>query len=427
MDPADDACADPELVQPVPHWGLAASHLAHGLSWPALAVLAYRGYADVTFPGLAWVHLVTLGWLSLVSLTMLVHVLEELFALRWPGGLLVRKTLGPYVFGVVLLLAGFLLPDTRVLAAGAVVIAAAIAAWLVFAAGAFASFVPAPGRSVRALRAFQLVLALLAGTAALGLGMAWTLGFGGPAWWLARAPALHAHLGGFGWLTLLTIGVAQRTMRELFGRGSPRILFHVGALTALVLALVPLSVGLATGVTGWSGLALAFAAIGVVSHAVDTALLWRGATSRHRPPQAFVLASTGWLAVAVVLAGGVLAGRDVGPAYLFAALIGWLGQMVVGHLHHVPVVAFGRLAGVPIRSPADWLDGRLSWTSFAGFQAAVALVLLGSALGTAPIVAGSILGFVAWITMTANVVGAWPRVRDGRPRAADRPMAEARA
>ena len=403
----------------VPHWGLVAGHLAHGGSWLLLGALAARGQLGFSLPGLAWVHTVTLGWLTLVSVTMLVHVLEEILGLKWPGGLAVRKTLAPYALGVLGLVAGFWLEKPRMIAWSAVLVVGALAAWLAFAAAAFAT---SPVRSVPVRRAFQVVLAMLAATAGIGAGMAWTLGFGGAAEWLTVGPAVHAHLGGLGWLTLLVIGVAHRTFGALFGRRSDKIALHVAALSSLLAAALGVTIALVTGSQRGLAVALVVASVGVLAHLADVGLLARSAVSTHRPPQAFALASHAWLVVALILAGGIVVGRDWRSAYAFVALVGWIGQMVNAHLHHVPVVALGRLFGVSIGSPGDWLKAPLSWVSFAAFQAAIGVVLIGGLCGLPSIVAlGALFGAFGWTAMTVNLVGAAQRVRAVRAQRVSAP------
>lgn len=261
-------------------------------------------------------------------------------------------------------------------------------------------------------RAVGVVLAMLAATAALGLVMAIALAGGPGAAILDVGPAIHAQLGTLGWLSILIMGVSMRTLGPITGRRPANSFMHriTGSLVAagvliLIAGLIARSVWLS-----WFG-ALMLAATFTL-YLVELAGVLRSATVAHRPPQAFLCAAGVWLALAIVLGLGVLSGGHWQAAYAFVALMGWVGQMVLGHLHHIGV----RLLATIARGEDDetepgqllWLP--LTWSTFALFQLAIGYGVVGLLANSGAIVAvAGGIGLCAWLAMSANVAGAWRR------------------
>jgi hypothetical protein len=95
-------------------------------------------------------------------------------------------------------------------------------------------------------------------------------------------------------------------------------------------------------------------------------------------------------------------------------LMGWIGQMVIAHFHHIGT----RLLVTVYRGdedqtqPQELLEARLSWFTVFAFTCGVAIVTSGL-LGENPslVARGSIFGFCGWIAMSANVVIALLRAK----------------
>lgn len=398
----------------IPHWALLAGQLAHGLSWVLLADLALRGGLGFSFPGLAWVHLVALGWLTLISLAVLVHVLHGWLEITWIAPAVVRWSLLPFALGNWGLVAGFWLGRMDVVAVAGGVTGAALAVYLALALASFFSFKPDSDVTWRVARAFLLVLSLLGATAALGVAMAWALGgMALPAWVLAVGPALHAHLGGIGWLTLLVMGVSTHTVKPITGGRSRAVWLHVIASSGMVLGLSALAVGLAGGAREWLAVGVGLAAVAAIAYLVDMGDVLKRARVTHRPPQAFLAAASLYLVGAVALGAGVWSGRaDWQGAYAFLALAGWLGQMVNGHLYHIGIRVLATVArGEDDETrPHELLAAPLSWASFIAFQAAIVGGTAGLLAQSGPLVAAAaIAGGLGWATMGANILHAWRR------------------
>lgn len=399
----------------IPHWALVAGQAAHGASWLMLIELGLRGATGPSFPGLAWVHLVALGYLTLIALAVLIHVLHGMLDLTWVACRVARWSLLPFALGAYGLVAGFWVGRFDVVAWGASAAVAALAAYLALAAATLARFQPSEDASAAVMRAFAMVLAWLALAAALGLGMAWTLAGGGDAWWLAVAPRLHAHAGALGWLSLLVVGVSMHTVKPITGGKSDARWKHVVASSLLLVGLLALLAGFAADVppARWAGAMAGLA--GTLLYLVDLAGILARARVTHRPPQAFLAAAGVYFVGAALLGVGVLAGRaDWQPAYGYLALIGWLGQMVNGHLYHigVRVLATVALGEDDETRPAELLAAPLSWASWLALQAAVVAGTAGLLAGAGAVVAlAGGLGLAGWALMGWNVARAWRRAR----------------
>ncbi|MFP5503043.1 MAG: hypothetical protein ACLGIN_11180 [Candidatus Sericytochromatia bacterium] len=397
----------------IPHWALLAGQVAHGASWVLLAVLGAEGLLGFSFPGLAWVHVVALGYLTLISLAVLVHVLHGMADIVWKGGAIARWSLLPFTLGAWGLAAAFWLGRMDGVAAASGLIGLGLIGYGVPAAISFATSTPEADTSPAVIRAFVLVLLMLAATAVLGYGMARALAVGGHPWWLSAGPAVHAHLGAVGWLSLLVIGVSRHTSKPITGLRSPAVWRHIASSGLVLFGLLALTAGLSGG---WQPLVLAGAGLSVAGawlYAFDMLSLIRRSTVPHKPPQAFVGASSAYFAVAAVLGAGVALGKtDWQAAYAFVGLMGWLGQMVVGHLYHIGVRVLTSVARGEDDETRPWevLSLPLSWATFGLFQSAMVLGAAGLLAAIGPlVVAAGVLGLVGWGVMGANMLTAWRR------------------
>ncbi|HEY9721264.1 MAG TPA: hypothetical protein V6D47_04575 [Oscillatoriaceae cyanobacterium] len=412
----------PKLARPtwIPHWALLTGHAAHGLSWLLLILLGLRGLTGLSLPGLAWVHLVALGWLTLVSLAVMIHVMKGMADVEWPNENLARWSLLPYGLGVAGIVTGFWTSSFVLLGGAAELVGVSLAVYLALALTALARYKRFAEANPSVVRAFTIVLVMLALTALLGIGMAFALGHGSPAWLLTVAPPIHAHLGGLGWLSILVLGVSVNTVKPITGGRSPYIALHITASSAAFAAVVCLALGLA-GVPWLTGLGAGLAVLGALVYLLDLALVLRRAQVRHRPPQAFLGCAALYYMVAACLGVGVLLGHaEWMSAYAFAALIGWLGQMVIAHMHHIGVRVLATLArGEEDETPPNaLLTAGLSWATFASFELAIAGVVIALLLDRAALVPlFGALGALGWILMSTNFARAWQRAnRPESPR-----------
>ncbi len=125
-----------------------------------------------------------------------------------------------------------------------------------------------------------------------------------------------------------------------------------------------------------------------------------------------------WMLVTFILGVGALRGSPWGPAFVYVVLMGWLGQMVNAHLHHIGI----RLLTTAYRGdedetrPGELLSGALSWTTFVLFQAAVLTGAVALLVGHWAVLAvAALTGFLGWTAMTANTLYAARRA--SRPSA----------
>jgi hypothetical protein len=394
----------------IPPSGLAAGHLAHGASWVLLAALGLRDTIGWSLPALAWVHTVALAWVSLVALCVLLHVIPEFCDTAWRGPVVARTAIGVFAAGSYLLVWGFWKAEEPFLVVGAITAGFGLLLYLVAAFATLISAAPQPVTRAIA-RALTVVLSFFAITAGLGVGMALALTHA-RSWvqLLSRLAEVHAQLGGVGWLSLLIMGVSMRTLGPIAGLRPRNALLHRVSGSGSSAGVVALSLGIwlqLRALEWFAGMLLAAAFVlyltelfGVLAHA----------PVHHRPPQAFLAAAGVWLGLAIALGLGVLAGRPLQSAYVACALLGWIGQMVVGHLHHIGV----RVLATTVRGdgdetqPGELLAAPLSWATFGLFQAGVALTVLGAAIQLSTVViAAGMIGLAGWLIMTANVLYAW--------------------
>jgi hypothetical protein len=397
------------------HWippaALLYAHAAHGFAWLLLIWAAWTAGAH-GYLGFAWIHTVVLGWVTMAALAILLHALPNFVDVEWRGQTVARWSLVAYAAGAALLIYGFL-GNTRVLGPAGDLLLAAIVVYLGTAFWTLAQALRGDRVQRAVARAFGGTFLFLLATAVIGYGLAGMLAGRGTLW-AASLPSAHAALGTLGWLSLLIFGVSMRTLRPITGQATNRRWMHIVVGSFAVLGVPLLAAGLATQnmLLAWIGGALfMFAALGYAFDVFDILLR---ATNPHRPPQFFVACSVLWFLAALVLGGATLAGKPWQPAYIVALLMGWIGQMVVAHFHHIGI----RLVATVYRGeddetpPQELLDPRFSWLTLAAFQIGIALVVAGlleNKLG--PIARGGIFGATGWIAMTVNVAVARARAK----------------
>jgi len=380
---------------------------AHGLSWIALLFLPARHSFAIDFPALGWVHLVALGWLTTVALSVLIHVIPTFTDVAWKSELLARVALVVYAPGVGALVAAFWCGAVWALPWAATLVAIGFGCYLFAALRTLAAGYAQPRVEAAIARALSVTLASLLLTVALGVTLAWTLAGRLPPLLGVSGPQIHASFGTIGWLTVLVMGVSTQTVRPITGARSRIAFAHAAAGGAEIVGLIATAVGLALGQTtiAWAG-AITISA-GALLYVGDLVDVLRRASERHRPPQAFLWVGAVWLLVGLALALDALAGGHSGVTAVFVLLVGWIGQMVNGHLYHIGV----RLIATMARgeddetSPAELLSEPLSWFSFGCFQTAIVVGGLGLFFVNSSLMeVAACSGFAGWIAMAVNIV-----------------------
>jgi hypothetical protein len=390
----------------IPPWALVAGQLAHGVSWVLLLVLAASGTIAVTLATLGWLHLVVLGWITLTALAVLLHVIPQFTDAEWIGEGFARGAISVYAAGVVALVAAFWTGSVALLPWAGAVVVLALAGYLIPAGRTLVSAFRAPPREAAIARALAGTLASLAIAALLGFGLAAALAGHAPAALLGSTAPIHATFGIIGWLTVLIMGVSMRTIRPITGAASRVPAAHIGAGVLEIVGVAALVVGAAMSfdLEEWMGLIAML--VGALVYAGDLVDVLRRATVRHRPPQAFVAAAVLWLIVGLAFGVAFLAGVPCAPVVVYVLVIGWIAQMVNGHIYHIGI----RLVATMARGdddetpPGELLVLPLSWISFGLFQIAV----VGGA--TARLLSMPILlevaataGLAGWVAMMTNV------------------------
>jgi hypothetical protein len=398
------------------HWippaAFVYAHLAHGFSWVLLLWAAWSASAHHGFVGFAWIHAVALGWATMAALAVLIHALPNFIDVDFRGETIARWMLVAYGVGVALLLYGFL-GNVRALGPGGDLLFAAIVVYLITAFWTLAGAMRGERVQRAVARAFGGTFVFLLATAVIGYGLAGLLSGRGMTW-AASLPQAHATLGTLGWLSLLIFGVSMRTLRPISGAQTRFRWMHIVVGTCSVVGVPLLAAGLGAHnyTLAWIGAALfLLASLGYVFDVFD---ILRRATVPHRPPQAFVAFAMLWFLAALAIGGGALSGKQWQPAYVFVLLMGWIGQMLIAHFHHIGV----RLIATVYRGeddetrPQELLETRLSWFTFGAFQIGIALVAAGLLNDSLSLVArGSVFGLAAWIAMTANMLAARARAK----------------
>jgi hypothetical protein len=402
----------------IPPLALGAGGLAHGASWVLLLALAERQPFALGLPALAWLHLVALGWLTLTALAVLIHVIPAFTDVQWTGQRIARASLFAFFAGAIALVAAFWSGVLSALPWAAALIAVALAAYLIPAALTLAPAFPGPRVEAAIARALAITLASLLVTVAAGTALAWALSGRAPVSLLSAGAPIHASFGLIGWLTILIMGVSARTVRPICGAGSRHAWAHIASGSLEIAGLAGITAGLLWHVPALTALGAVALLAGAIVYAADVADVLRRATVRHRPPQAFLAAGTLWLIAGLGMGTGSAFGAPWGAAAAYVVLIGWAGQLVNAHIHHIGVRLIATIArgDDDETRPGELLMTPLSWTSFVLFQLAVAAGAGALLTDTAQVLAAAALfGFAGWLTMGANIALAANRARQPQP------------
>lgn len=397
----------------IPPLGLGFGQLCHGGSWLLALMIALRtGAAGSPLYAIAWVHLVALGWLTTTALSILLHAIPAFTDVRWRYEGTARTALFFFGGAVVAFVAAFFVSPQSLFAIAAV-LGATLTIYLATAWMTLSAAMRSADRVDRAVaRAFTATLLLLFVTMLLGVGSASLFARVATPEWIARLPGAHAGVALFGWLTLLIYGVSARTLRPITGNRTRRPVLHVITGAATLLGALLLAAGNGSAIAWLSWLGGGLIAAGAAAYIVDVAAILSGSTVTYRPPQCFIAAGVIWLAAALVLGAGLLAGRPWGAPFVFVMLAGWAGQMVNGHILHIGV----RLIATIYRGeddetePRELLDARRPWVAFAAMQFAVALVTAGLVSETGGVTtAGAAIGLIGWAVLVGALTSARQR------------------
>lgn len=365
---------------------------------------------------LALVHIATLGWLTMTIMGASVQLAPVILVSPLRGARFAAAQYPLYLGGVLLLVTGFWMARPPLLIAGGVSVVLAVAHYVVLLG---ATLVRATTRPLSA-RYLAAALGYLCAVVSLGLTAAlnFQLGFLGAA--ADRLLLAHITLGVLGWLTCTLMGVSY-TLARMFALAHD----HGDALGRRVFWLLQ---------SGVVGLAVSFALgstpLRVVAGLCLVAAVWLFAYDYGRMlhvrkrklldiTQRHAIAAVTYLTV-VVPAGVAVALFGVGSerrqavllAIALAALVGWLGQSIIGYLYKiVPFLIwqarYGPLVGrqkVPLMR--DLVRQPLAVISFWLINVGLPLTLLCALAGwVAPLQAGAGLLGVGLLLAAANVFG----------------------
>ena len=395
-----------------------------------LPFVAPQALLSADFPHvLALVHTATLGWLTMTIMGASLQLAPVILVSPLRAARFGRAQYPVYVGGVALLIAGFWTATVPLLIAGGVLVVLAVAHYAIIMGTTLARATthPLSARYMVAGVSYLCVVVSLGLTAALNFQFGF-LGAG-----VDRLLLAHLTLGIVGWLTCTLIGVSY-TLVRMFAL----VHDHADARGRQIFVLLNAGVlGLAAGfVLGWTllqaaaGLAL-IAAVWLFAYDYRAMLRVRKRKSLE-VTQRHAIAAVGYLAV-VVSVGVVTAlfgaGRQQQPLFValgLAALVGWLGQSIIGYLYKiVPFLIwqsrYGPLVGrqkVPLMR--DLVNQRAAMLSFWLINGALPATLACAVLDwSVPMqVAAGVLG-AGLVIAAANVVGVVaPRTAPRAPSAA---------
>lgn len=288
-------------------------------------------------------HLFVLGWGTTLAMGAVYQMAPVVLHARLYSERLALVHLGVHAAGVALLVTGFGWLHTPRIIAGASLLMTSV---LVFA---FHLALTLRGRAHpdRVGAGMAIAAAYLVLTATWGLTLALSLRWG---FIRATGPVTGSHLalGAGGWFTVLIAFVSLK-LTPLFAVGAPPPARAADPVLA-ALSAVPLGLALAGSFLppAARGPAVrALVAVGAVAALLYARLVWRSAPRRaHRrlePPVRFALAGSALFAALAVVGAAGYAG--LAPwlfsrperliAWVYAALVGWVGTVTIGQLYRI--------------------------------------------------------------------------------------------
>ncbi len=191
---------------------LPLAHLAFGLlaSVVLAACLLEPGWATYGLPGststVVLTHLFTLGWVTATTMGAMLMIVPVAGVAKVPAGRFALLVPGATLPGIVLMLLGFGLGLNSLLAVGgSLVVIGVLAFYLILWRTVAGVTVPSPTPAGALIASSFLVLTVL-----LGLTEALNLSYGFWQFPFMRFLALHAALGGFGWVAFAILAVSYK-------------------------------------------------------------------------------------------------------------------------------------------------------------------------------------------------------------------------
>lgn len=378
---------------------------------------------------LALVHTATLGWLTMSIMGASLQLAPVILVSPLRAARLARAQYPVYVGGVALLVAGFWTGQVPLLIAGGSVVVLAVAHYAVILGTTLARATTRP----RPLSAWYLAAALvyLCVVVSVGLTAALNMQLGFLGVEVQHLLLAHITAGVVGWLTCTLIGVSY-TLVRLFAL----VHDHPDTRGRRIFALLNVGVlGLAVGFAlSWAPLQAAAGLCLIAAVALFAYDYRHMLRLRKRKPldvtQRHAIAAVGYLVV--VVPGGLavaLFGWGRPPVFValgLAALVGWLGQSIIGYLYKiVPFLIwqsrYGPLVGrqrVPLMR--DLVHQRVAALSFWLINIALPAAVLCALLDwIMPLQVASALLGVGLLLAAANVWGiVAPRAARPTPAAA---------
>lgn len=384
----------------------AAGSLAAPWAIPAVGDFFYQP------PVLAWVHTFTLGWISSAIIGAMFFYLPALTRqpLRYPR--LAQLQFLLYLIGASGVVSHFLLGSWDGVWMAGVVVAISV---LLFALNLMPALAP---RARRGGVELGLLLALgffaLASILGILLALDKSLDFlGGD---VLRNLAAHAHLAAIGWIALAICAMSYRLAPAVAGAplrpARAGFAFEIGALSLAAIGLTLALAGEVPRLPLWAGAV----ALALVIYLVTMGRLLRTPGLIMTWPRRHLAASLVSLALALVL-GLILSltgaqstlGNRLAGAYGLLALLGWIGNLVIGASYQLFPAAVARTRALhrwPARGPAQMVPGTARGAVFCSFNLALIGMVLGLLADRGRIAEGAAL-LLAASGLSYSAASAW--------------------
>lgn len=302
------------------------------LPWVAPEAILAPGFPHV----LALVHLATLGWLTMTIMGATLQLTPVIIVAPLRATRFLSWQYPVYTSGVLLLLSGFWWMRLWLLAVGGIVIVLAVVHYVVVLGITLAHATTRP----LTLRFLVASLAYLCLVVSLGLTAAFNMQFGFLGADTNKLLVIHLTLGVLGWLSSLLIGVSY-TLVRLFALAHG----HSDRLGKVIFVLLQVSIAaLALGfLFSWFVLLLLGGVLLIAASWLFAYDFWRMFRSRHRKlldvTQYHSMAAVVYFCLVVPFGvAAVVFGwhqPTVFAALGLAALVGWLGQSIIGYLYKI--------------------------------------------------------------------------------------------